>query len=47
VPLLNHHTSGVRMEFYRSEEDLAEHRKRDPFPRFLQQCWTTACSLMA
>ncbi len=37
VPLLNHHTSGVRMEFYRSEEDLAEHRKRDPFPRFMQQ----------
>jgi len=36
VPLLNHHTSGVRMEFYRSEEDLAEHRKRDPFPRFMQ-----------
>lgn len=37
VPLLNHHTSGVRMEFYRSDEDLAEHRKRDPFPRFMQQ----------
>ncbi|MGB3870391.1 MAG: thiamine pyrophosphate-dependent enzyme [Flavobacteriales bacterium] len=37
VPLLNHHTSGVRMEFYRSEEDLAEHRKRDPQPRFFQQ----------
>ncbi len=37
VPLLNHHTSGVRMEFYRSEKDLAEHRKRDPHPRFLQQ----------
>jgi len=36
VPLLNHHTSGVRMEFYRSEENLAEHRKRDPFPRFMQ-----------
>ena len=32
VPLLVHHTSGVRMDFYRSEEDLAEHRKRDPFP---------------
>jgi len=32
VPLLNHHTSGVRMDFYRSEENLAEHRKRDPFP---------------
>lgn len=37
VPLLNHHTSGVRMDFYRSEENLAEHRKRDPFPRFFQQ----------
>ncbi|MBL0127489.1 MAG: tungsten formylmethanofuran dehydrogenase [Flavobacteriales bacterium] len=37
VPLLNHHTSGVRMEFYRSEKDLAEHRKRDPHPRFMQQ----------
>jgi len=29
-PLLGHHTSGVRREFYRSEEDLAEHRKDDP-----------------
>ncbi len=38
VPLLNHHTSGVRMEFYRSAEDLAEHRRRDPFPRLYQQC---------
>ncbi|MEZ4805994.1 MAG: thiamine pyrophosphate-dependent enzyme [Flavobacteriales bacterium] len=38
VPLLNHHTSGVRMEFYRSPEDLEEHRRRDPFPRFMQQC---------
>ncbi|MCW5898806.1 MAG: tungsten formylmethanofuran dehydrogenase [Flavobacteriales bacterium] len=37
VPLLNHHTSGVRMEFYRSEEDLAKHRERDPWPRFRQQ----------
>lgn len=37
VPLLNHHTSGVRMDFYRSEEDMAEHRKRDPLPRFFQQ----------
>ena len=37
VPLLNHHTSGVRMDFYRSAENLAEHRKRDPFPRFFQQ----------
>ena len=37
VPLLNHHTSGVRMEFYRSEEDLAAHRLRDPYPIFKNQ----------
>lgn len=37
VPLLNHHTSGVRMDFYRSAENLAEHHKRDPQPRFFQQ----------
>ena len=30
VPLLNHHTSGVRMEWYR--DDLEEHRRRDPYP---------------
>ena len=30
VPLLNHHTSGVRMEWYR--DDLDEHRLRDPYP---------------
>ena len=32
VPLLNHHTSGVRMDYYRSDGDLREHRARDPFP---------------
>lgn len=30
VPLLNHHTSGVRKEWYR--DDLPEHEKRDPYP---------------
>ncbi len=35
VPLLNHHTSGVRMEWYR--HDLKEQRKRDPFPKFKAQ----------
>ncbi len=30
VPLLNHHTSGVRKEWYR--DDLAEHQQRDPYP---------------
>ncbi|MEZ4772277.1 MAG: thiamine pyrophosphate-dependent enzyme [Bacteroidia bacterium] len=35
VPLLNHHTSGVRMEWYRT--DLSEHKTGDPIPRFHQQ----------
>ena len=34
VCLLNHHTSGVRKEFYRSDEDLAKHACSDPFPKF-------------
>ncbi|HHG85032.1 MAG TPA: tungsten formylmethanofuran dehydrogenase, partial [Bacteroidetes bacterium] len=33
VPLLNHHTSGVRKEWYRSPEDLAAHAKDDPWPK--------------
>lgn len=36
VPLLNHHTSGVRMEWYR--DDLDEHRKRDPWPKLAKEC---------
>jgi 2-oxoisovalerate dehydrogenase E1 component len=35
VPLLNHHTSGVRKEWYR--DDLLEHRQRDPFKLFEKQ----------
>jgi 2-oxoisovalerate dehydrogenase E1 component len=37
VPLLNHHTSGVRKEWYRPKEDLQQHAARDPFPLFKQQ----------
>ena len=34
VPLLNHHTSGVRMEFYRHDaEEVAEAKSRDPYPK--------------
>ncbi|MDQ3021770.1 MAG: thiamine pyrophosphate-dependent enzyme [Bacteroidota bacterium] len=33
VPLLGHHTSGVRKEWYRSEKDLSEHFKDDPVPK--------------
>jgi 2-oxoisovalerate dehydrogenase E1 component len=36
VCLLNHHTSGVRKEFYRSDEDLAKHALSDPLPKFRQ-----------
>jgi 2-oxoisovalerate dehydrogenase E1 component len=28
--LIGHHTSGVRREFYRDEENLAKHREKDP-----------------
>ena len=33
VPLLGHHTSGVRKEFYRTAEDLAKHYTDDPGPK--------------
>jgi 2-oxoisovalerate dehydrogenase E1 component len=33
VPLLGHHTSGVRREFYRDAADLADHAAKDPVPR--------------
>lgn len=33
VPLLGHHTSGVRKEFYRTDEDLAKHLVDDPGPK--------------
>ncbi len=34
VPLLNHHTSGVRMEWYR--DDLEQQRRKDPYPKLLK-----------
>lgn len=33
VPLLGHHTSGVRKEFYRTNEDWAKHLAHDPNPK--------------
>ncbi|MBQ0767958.1 MAG: tungsten formylmethanofuran dehydrogenase, partial [Bizionia sp.] len=42
VPLLNHHTSGVRMEWYR--DDLEEARTRDPYPVLKQQLLDSGCS---
>jgi 2-oxoisovalerate dehydrogenase E1 component len=35
VPLLNHHTSGVRMEWYR--DDLEEAKTKDPYPKLKKQ----------
>lgn len=36
VPLLNHHTSGVRKEWYRPKENLQADAARDPYPKFVQ-----------
>ncbi len=33
VPLLGHHTSGVRKEWYRTAEDLSKHSVDDPGPK--------------
>lgn len=33
VPLLGHHTSGVRKEWYRTDEDMAKHLKDEPLPK--------------
>ena len=33
VPLLGHHTSGVRKEWYRSDENMSVHLKDDPGPK--------------
>lgn len=33
VPLLGHHTSGVRKEFYRTQHDLEKHAVNDPVPK--------------
>ncbi len=36
VPLIGHHTSGVRKEFYRSKEDLLQHKLNDPIVKLHQ-----------
>ena len=37
VPLLGHHTSGVRKDFYRTQEDLEKHAVNDPGPKLRQR----------
>ena len=43
VPLLGHHTSGVRKEWYR--DDLAEASEQDPFPKLKKACENGGVSL--
>ena len=38
VPLLGHHTSGVRKDFYRSEADLLQHNIHNPFTKLHLLC---------
>lgn len=37
TPLLGHHTSGVRKEWYRGDHDLDEHQKDDPIPKLRKE----------
>ncbi|MFM7646185.1 MAG: thiamine pyrophosphate-dependent enzyme [Sphingomonadales bacterium] len=37
VPLLGHHTSGVRREFYRDDHEYASHLRHDPGPKLRQR----------
>src|SRR6516225_6697372 len=44
VPLLGHHTSGVRMEFYRSPDEMERHHKMDPHPILKKRILDTGIS---
>ena len=44
VPLLGHHTSGVRKEFYRTQEDLDKHFIDDPNPKLRKKLIDLAIS---
>ncbi len=43
VPLLGHHTSGVRKEWYRN--DLKEAAEKDPFPKLKKSCQKNGVAL--
>lgn len=44
VPLLGHHTSGVRKEWYRPADDLALHGAKDPLPLLRMRLLETGMS---
>ncbi len=41
LPLLGHHTSGVRKDFYRTREDLERHAADDPVPKLRRRLQET------
>lgn len=45
VPLLGHHTSGVRKEWYRSREDLDRHASEDPIPKLRKKLVESGASV--
>ncbi len=46
VPLLGHHTSGVRKEYYRTDEDWAKHLQNDPGPKLRSKLLETGVTGM-
>ncbi|MEZ5046947.1 MAG: thiamine pyrophosphate-dependent enzyme [Chitinophagaceae bacterium] len=45
VPLLGHHTSGVRKEWYRGEEDLAKHEQNNPVRKLKEKLISIGISI--
>ena len=43
VPLLGHHTSGVRKEFYRTDEDWSKHLEHDPNSKLRRKLIERGC----
>jgi len=49
TPLLGHHTSGVRKDFYRSQVDMEKHEQHDPIPKLrnrLLECGVSEAALI-
>lgn len=44
VPLLGHHTSGVRREFYRDDQEFATHVQHDPRPKLKERLLASGVS---
>jgi 2-oxoisovalerate dehydrogenase E1 component len=44
TPLLGHHTSGVRKEFYRSDRNMAKHMEHDPHSKLRNKLFNSGVS---